>query len=85
MWHVKSGKILGRTVNGLIITVHPKLLEQLLDDKERDLVLHQQQVGRDKSPDPTPPEYLRHCLDSNFFLQTFNFSVTSNFPTHKNF
>ena len=28
---------------------------------------------------------LRPCLDSNFFLQTFNFSITSNFHTHINF
>jgi hypothetical protein len=26
-----------------------------------------------------------HCLYSNFFLQTFNFFDTSNFPTHINF
>jgi hypothetical protein len=25
------------------------------------------------------------CLDSNIFLQTFNFFVTSNLPTHTNF
>ena len=30
-------------------------------------------------------KHFRPCLDSNFFLQTSNFSVTLNFPTHTNF